>query len=89
MAVAHVTGLASVAHRLQAQMRVQMLHQFCQRLSDMSESHRDRGNAELQPHHQIEQTIGDLDLLQIELPQQRPHQRQDTRSELTAEYIRR
>ena len=64
--VAFVAGLISVAHRLLAQVRLQLLHRFGQRLRDMTVRHGDRADAELQPHDLFEQAL-DLALRQMKL----------------------
>ena len=86
--VAFVACLVGVAHLLLAQMRVQLLHRLGQRLRDMTVRHRDRTDAELQPHDLLEQTL-DFALRQMKLARQGPHQRQGAWSELAAGHTRR
>ena len=87
VAVALVAGLIGVAHRLAAQVHLQLLHRLGQRLRNMAVRHRDGADAELKPHDLPEQAL-DLALREVKLARQRAHQRQRARPELAAGHTR-
>jgi hypothetical protein len=83
-ALADHTGLLRTAgdaggvaqqYRLLTQVYLQALHRFGQRLPNVAVRHRDRADAELQPHDLFQQSP-DLALREVRLIRQHAHQRQ-------------